>query len=1476
MMGPRNHISRIRRDTFWIDEQHNCLLRQNPLSAKLRRTIEHLSEGLYSKDVHFIFELIQNAEDNHYAAGVDPALSFQLTRNDPTGTPGADGALIIENNEVGFQPEHIEAICDVGQSTKTKQEGYIGEKGIGFKSVFQVTADPHLFSNGYRIRLPESEPLTELGYIVPVWVERPPSRVKPVGTTIILPLKPGRFGELRNSLREIAPETILFLKKLKSLSIQIDGSYTSTVIKDDNSAPLVRLLCEIVCDENAGQSSEDAFWVKTLKVDRPDDISGAKRESILDRDITVALPLSESADMRGDVYAYLPVLTGSGLPFLVNADFLLTSSREGIKEDEPWNHWLRDCIGPCFVEAFRELLLEGKYRYQAYRFLPLLADHDRPEFFDGVVSQIHNALAGTAVIVKQHGAELITPQEAHTADQHFRNLFSSLDPPAPLCQAQLAAERIECFSRQLDELGVTAVTAQDVVQCLRDADWLAKRPLDWFVGCYEYLKTLRIDDSLAAELRTCPIVPIEGRKLSCDSKQPIYLSASREDRAFLQTVPVIIRTPIAFLRSDFRSMLEMRPGLVEWLTDQLRVYPFSQANHCVDIADRLNREYRDLEDLAIVAGTRFLARYCDGTVHIEDIPVILHDKRREKLSALLATSGVQHVVTPTALEPGIGWQHVFETDQDRAHLAVVSNRYAQDRTVPVDRDVLRHFFNRLGITDTPLPRQHSVPQWNAAAQSEYEKACFAATTERSRGTKMLRNSVSPGWLSQVRHGQPVESVERKAKALAAWLRRQASSSFATRQIWTEARVEYSYYGSHEKAFQSEFLRDLKSAAWLPTTVGHVVPKTAFIQDETISAVLGKAVPYIADDIPDWAVDLLEVRRTAAPKDLVGALEVQAEAGVVNPALAVRVYNLLAHLNAGKSLRQEFTEKPLIHVPNHHRRWFRSGEVVWSDRSETFADAFGYLEPVYPKLREFFVEDLGVKPDVDAESFANRWLALAMSAPSDATDVERPMTQIFQALLPECRRIRSGSPPPSWWAEFAKAVRFWCRDGGFKSPTESYVADDGEIRRLFAKSDAAFVWRPEKASYADIEDLYRALGAKFLSESVGIVCLNTNAGRRVSKPTFLTAAAKAQVLAWAANTLDKEQYERLQEGRILSALAETREESVENLSILFTLDTFTVVGKRLAYWDLRNRRLFVEDSGQDREAVRQEVAETIARGIMQNRPYRDVESLVFQMLCADATRARSLISKRDWALPSEGKSLLGGDAAESSLEPDSRSEVQGEGEDQEQPAAPGEATDGFDYPAELESVFDRPGKPHFGAEESSDGTGLVTRPGHRRERTAAEIADDHSHEPPREERVFEALRQQWECPDPVIRQQLVEEYHGNCQICNEGFRKRNGDPFFISKYLVSRTKCRTIDRLGNVLCLCANCAAKFQHGVVEMEDPIEQILALRTVAEGGCVEPSIAFRLCGEERRILFSERHLIDLQELLKHLSSSYQHVAEA
>ena len=103
-----------------------------------RRLLEVVSEKLYESDVHFVFELIQNADDNKYNTK-EPELSFEIIKNE----------LIIKNNEIGFNEDNVRSICTAGNSTKKSQPGFIGEKGIGFKSVFKITDNPQIYSNNF-------------------------------------------------------------------------------------------------------------------------------------------------------------------------------------------------------------------------------------------------------------------------------------------------------------------------------------------------------------------------------------------------------------------------------------------------------------------------------------------------------------------------------------------------------------------------------------------------------------------------------------------------------------------------------------------------------------------------------------------------------------------------------------------------------------------------------------------------------------------------------------------------------------------------------------------------------------------------------------------------------------------------------------------------------------------------------------------------------------------------------------------------------------------------------------------------------------------------------------------------------------------------------------------------------------------------------------------------------------------------------
>ena len=161
----------IRHDEFGVGIDLDP--QQQLVAAKQReregRGIKRLSLELYSKDTHFVLELIQNADDNDYHPhllsgrnhrGEVPSLKFVISGQ----------AITVLNNEVGFSEKNVRAICDVGKSTKgAHRSGYIGQKGIGFKSVFRVTHKPEIHSNGFHIGFDASA--DPIGFILPHWID---------------------------------------------------------------------------------------------------------------------------------------------------------------------------------------------------------------------------------------------------------------------------------------------------------------------------------------------------------------------------------------------------------------------------------------------------------------------------------------------------------------------------------------------------------------------------------------------------------------------------------------------------------------------------------------------------------------------------------------------------------------------------------------------------------------------------------------------------------------------------------------------------------------------------------------------------------------------------------------------------------------------------------------------------------------------------------------------------------------------------------------------------------------------------------------------------------------------------------------------------------------------------------------------------------------------------------------------------------
>ena len=182
---------------------------------------------------------------------------------------------------------------------------------------------------------------------------------------------------------------------------------------------------------------------------------------------------------------------------------------------------------------------------------------------------------------------------------------------------------------------------------------------------------------------------------------------------------------------------------------------------------------------------------------------------------------------------------------------------------------------------------------------------------------------------------------------------------------------------------------------------------------------------------------------------------------------------------------------------------------------------------------------------------------------------------------------------------------------------------------------------------------------------------------------------------------------------------------------------------------------------------------------------------------------------------------------------------------------------------LSKSFREPGK--IATEDDTGYGDSVQNPSRRRARTSADIAADIENEGKQGARSYFATVKKWKGKNDQVRVNLTEWYGGQCQICDKTFTQSNGEPYFEGLYLVSHTNAEWIDRVGNVLCLCPWHSAMFQFGPKEVnEDIIQQILRLKVQAEGGDGQLAIRLRLCEEDVKVKFAERHLIDLQEMIK------------
>lgn len=296
----------------------------------------------------FIQELLQNADDCLYDQEVTPTFSLSINEN----------TIITEYNETGFTRANIRSITAIGESTKNKllsnNNKSIGEKGVGFKTIFAISSKITIHSGNYHFSLSDKEPT-----IPRVINDAGVDSVS--GTKMEIELKGGEAFPTYKE-KDIL-ELCLCLRNLKKLTI---GKHNVTINDTDDKRTITIGSRNYVfkCFHHDFTIVDEATLEERMNWSRV--ISA-------DQQIVFFVPeFSIEKNYYFPLYCGLPTKHKIRIPIAIDAPFSLTTSREEIEtEGSKWNNIIRREIYAGLIDVIDSLKKDERSKvFRFLRFIP--------------------------------------------------------------------------------------------------------------------------------------------------------------------------------------------------------------------------------------------------------------------------------------------------------------------------------------------------------------------------------------------------------------------------------------------------------------------------------------------------------------------------------------------------------------------------------------------------------------------------------------------------------------------------------------------------------------------------------------------------------------------------------------------------------------------------------------------------------------------------------------------------------------------------------------------------------------------------------------------------------------------------------------------------------------------------------------------------------------------------------------------------
>ena len=268
----------------------------------------------YADRTHFVFELLQNAEDalrRRGGAEGSGRVRFAL----------ANGAVRFSHFGLPFTPDDVRAVCGIIEGTKEDDLIAIGRFGIGFKSVYAVTDLPQIHSG--------DEHFAVRDYVHPAAVD--PIPLADGETVIALTLQGGdedAADEVAEQFERLGEErTLLFLREIDEIEWSVeDGAYGYCRREETAKSEGVRRVT-LLSSVNGADPVEEIWLVFSREVHHEGTSAGYAELAFR---ITTANDGSEAIHVIGDspLAAFFPTVIETHLGMLVQGPYRTTPSRE--------------------------------------------------------------------------------------------------------------------------------------------------------------------------------------------------------------------------------------------------------------------------------------------------------------------------------------------------------------------------------------------------------------------------------------------------------------------------------------------------------------------------------------------------------------------------------------------------------------------------------------------------------------------------------------------------------------------------------------------------------------------------------------------------------------------------------------------------------------------------------------------------------------------------------------------------------------------------------------------------------------------------------------------------------------------------------------------------------------------------------------------------------------------------------------------